>query len=104
MSLWRHRDFLKLWIGETVSVLGSQVTQLALPLAAAVMLHATPVQMGILGAADTAPFLLIALFAGAWVDRMHRRRVMIVADFGRALLLGVVPVAYLAGWLSLELL
>ena len=76
-SLWRSGDFLKLWAAETISVVGSQVTLLALPLTAALTLQATPAQMGLLAAAETAPFLLIGLPAGAWVDRLRRRPVMI---------------------------
>jgi hypothetical protein len=67
-SLWRNADFLKFWTGETVSLFGAKVTALALPLAAAVTLQATPVQMGILNAAQFAPYLLFTLFAGVLIS------------------------------------
>ena len=100
-SLWRQGDFRKLWAAETISVFGSQFTLLAIPLIAALTLQASPVEMGILAAVDTAPFLLIGLFAGVWVDRLRRRPVLIAADLGRALLLATIPLAALLGVLSL---
>jgi MFS family permease len=103
-TLWRHRDFLKLWTGQTVSVFGSQFTHLAVPLIAAMVLKASPAQMGVLSAVVTAPFLLIGLFAGVWVDRWRRRPVLISGDVGRALVLSAIPIAYLAGALSMPLL
>ncbi len=103
-GLWQHPDFLKLWSAETVSVFGSQITMLALPLTAVLVLGATPAQMGILGAVEMAPFLFISLFAGVWVDRWRLRPVMVIADLGRAGLLGSIPAAYAFGWLSIEYL
>jgi MFS family permease len=95
-GLWRNHNFLKLWSGSTISLFGSQVTFLALPFTAALLLHANAIQMGILSAANTVPFLLVSLFAGVWIDRMRRRPLLILADVGRALLLSSVPlVAYL---------
>jgi len=94
-GLWRQADFLKLWAGETISLLGSQVTLLAMPLLAAITLEATPIQMGILGTLQYIPWLLVGLPAGAWVDRMRRRPIMIAADVGRALLLALIPIAAL---------
>jgi MFS family permease len=94
VSLWRHCDFLRLWAGQTVSVFGSQVTQLALPLTAVLTLHATAFQMGLLSAAGMAPWLAFALFVGVWVDRSLRRRwILVAADLGRAAILFSVPVA-----------
>jgi len=93
-SLWRHPDFMKLWTAETVSQLGTQVTLLALPLTAIVILRATPFQVGLLGTLEFLPFLLVGLPAGVWVDRLRRRRILIVGDLGRALLLGSIPLAY----------
>src|SRR5437764_15146856 len=84
---WRHSDFLKLWGGQTISLVGSQVTVLALPLVAVLTLDAGPLQMGILGAAQFAPFLLLGLLAGVWVDRLRRRPILVWTDVGRALLL-----------------
>src|SRR3990170_2602213 len=88
-SLWRHGDFVRLWLAQTISVFGSGFTQLALPLIAATPLHATPAQMGSLNAAQFAPFLLLGLFVGIWVDRLRRRSVLIGGDVGRAVLLAM---------------
>lgn len=101
-GLWRHPGFLKLWVGQTISIFGSAITGLALPLAAVLLLDAGPAQMGLLGAADFAPFLLVGLFAGVWVDRLSRRRVLIAGDVGRALLLLTIPLAALLGALRME--
>jgi MFS family permease len=100
--LRRHRDFARLWAGETVSTFGSQVTELALPLAAVLTLAAGPLEMGVLTAAGTAPYLVVALPAGVWIDRLRRRRrLMILADLGRAALLASVPLAYALGVLGI---
>lgn len=99
--LLRHRDFRMLWGGETVSELGSQVSLLTIPLLAVGVLHATTFEMGLLTAASTAAFLVVGLPAGVWVDRVRRRRVMVVADLGRLVALGSVPVAYALGALTL---
>jgi predicted MFS family arabinose efflux permease len=88
-------------LGDTVSQFGSIVTNTAAPLLAALVLAATPFQMGLLGAADTAAFLLVGLPAGAWVDRMRRRPLMLSADLGRAVLLASIPVAWWFGVLTL---
>jgi MFS family permease len=92
-SLWRHRDFLLLWSGQSVSELGSAVSIVAFPLVAVVLLHASTFQVGLLSAAGTVPFLLIALPAGLVVDRIAKRRLMIACDIGRMLIMGSVPVA-----------
>ncbi len=97
-GLWRHTDFLKLWAGQTVSLFGSQVTLLALPLTAVLVLQATPEQMGFLGAAEFLPFLLLTLFAGVWVDRRRRRTLLIAADLGRAALLAALGMACAPLW------
>ena len=101
-GLLRHPDFLKLWTGQSVSLFGSQVTRLALPFTAILTLHATPAEMGILGAVQLAPFLLLGLFVGVWVDRLHRRPILIAADIGRALLLSVIPLMALTHTLRIE--
>jgi MFS family permease len=101
-GLWRHPDFVKLWTGQTISLFGTQISQLAIPLAAALVLNASPAQMGLLAAFEFAPFLLLSLFAGVWVDRMYRRPVLIVADVGRALLLGSIPAVGFLGLLRIE--
>ena len=92
-SLLQHRDFRLLWAGQTVSRVGTEVSVLALPLIAIQVLHATTFEVGSLTAVETLPFLLVGLPAGAWVDRLRRRRVLIVADVGRLLALGSIPVA-----------
>jgi MFS family permease len=94
------REFRKLWLGETVSLFGSQVTLLALPLTAILVLNASPFQMGVLGAVEFFPFLALTLLAGAWIDRVRRRGVLVMANAARALLIGSVPVAAALGWLS----
>jgi MFS family permease len=96
-SLWRHRDFMHLWAAETISQLGSQVTLLALPLAAILILDATAFQVGALSSIETAPFLLVGLPAGVWVDRLRRRPILIAGDLGRAVVLTSIPIAY---WLD----
>jgi MFS family permease len=103
-ALWRHTDFLKLWAGETVSLIGSQITTFALPLVAVLVLDATPVQVGMLNAAGFAPFLLLTLPAGVWIDRRRRRPIMIATNVGRALLLGLVPLLALLAQLRMEYL
>ena len=92
--LRRQPDFLKLWAAQSISQLGDQVTLLALPFVAVLTLDASAAEMGLLGAAQLAPHLFFSLFAGVWVERLQRRRrLMIVADVGRALLLVSVPLA-----------
>src|SRR5512147_1830836 len=91
--LWRQRNFLLLWSGQTISQLGSQVTTWALPLTAVLLLHASPAETGLLTAASIAPYIVAGLLAGAWVDRVRRRPLMIGADVGRALLLLSIPLA-----------
>jgi MFS family permease len=100
-GLWRHSDFLKLWSAETISVFGSQVGQLAVPLLAILVLDASAFEVAVLGAVLFLPFIFFALPAGVWVDRLPRRPVLIVSDFGRAALLGTIPVAYLFDALTL---
>ncbi len=101
-DLWHYPEFVKLWIGATISDLGSQVSFIALALTAAVYLHATPLALGFLAAARAIPPLLIGLAAGAWVDRLPRRPVLIAADLIRAALLVSVPAAAFVGWLRIE--
>jgi MFS family permease len=103
-GLWQHRDFMKLWLGQTVSQFGSHITGAALPFVAFLTLGATPLQLGILGALGSLPILLFGLFAGVWVDRLRRRPILILADLGRALILGTIPLAALLGVLQIELL
>jgi MFS family permease len=100
-GLWRHPDFLKLWAGETISLVGTQVTFLALPLTAVLVLGARPVEMGLLAAVSSAPYLLFGLIAGVWVDRLPRRPILVGANLGRGLLLGLVPASALLGLLAM---
>lgn len=103
-SLWRHPGFRNLWAAETVSAFGDQVTLLALPLLALTMLDASAGQMGILRAAQTAPILVVGLFAGVWVDRLRRRPVLVVTDIGRGLVLLTIPLAAWFDVVRIELL
>jgi MFS family permease len=96
-GLWANPDFAKLWAGKTISELGSGIGGTALPLVAVITLHATPAQMGLLGAIGAAPALLVGLPAGVWVDRIRRRPVLIAADLGRAAILATVPLAAVLG-------
>ena len=101
-SLWRHADFRKLWAGQTVSELGSVVTRTAVPLVALLVLGAGPFEMALLVVSASLAVLLVGLFAGAWVDRLRRRPLLIGADALRVLILGSIPIAYLAGVLHIE--
>lgn len=101
-GLWRHPDFRKLWAGQTISLFGSQITLLALPLVAVLTLHASPTQMGILRVFQTAPALLLGLFIGVWIDRVRRRPILLGADIGRALVLSVIPLVAALGVLRME--
>ncbi|HEY3209399.1 MAG TPA: MFS transporter [Actinomycetota bacterium] len=100
-SLWRHADFMKLWTGETISQLGTQVTLLALPLTAILILKASPFQVGLLGALEFLPFIVVGLPAGVWVDRLRRRPILIAGDLGRVLSLGSIPITYEMGLLHI---
>ena len=93
-SLVRQPDFLKLWTAETVSVFGSQISALAIPVVAVVILHAEALQVALLGTIEFLPFILFTLPAGAWVDRLRRRPIMIVGDLGRAAALASIPIVY----------
>jgi predicted MFS family arabinose efflux permease len=95
------REFRKLWIGQTVSAIGSSVTLLALPLTAALYLDATPEQMGFLTAAGWLPYLLFALFIGVWVDRLPRKPILVITDLARAAILVTIPIAAYLGVLSI---
>jgi MFS family permease len=94
-SLFRHRDFMLLWTGQSISEIGSSVTLIALPLTAVVILHATTLQVGLLTAASTISFLLVALPAGLVVDRVAKRGLMIACDVFRMLIIGSVALAAL---------
>lgn len=100
-GLWHHLDFRRLWIGETVSQFGTFVSQLALPLVAITVVHATTFQVGLLATFEMLAFLVVGLPAGAWVDRMRFRWVLIVNDVVRAVALGTIPLAQLLGVLTI---
>src|SRR3954452_6122092 len=100
-GLWSHPDFLKLWTGQTISEFGSQISNLAIPLLAAVSLHASPLQFSLLGVLEFMPFILFALPAGVWVDRLRRRRILIVGDASRAVLLALIPLLWALGVLEM---
>jgi MFS family permease len=93
-GLWQHTDFLKLWTGQSISEFGSQISQLAIPWLAAVGLHASPFEFSLLGVLGFLPFILFALPAGVWVDRLRRRQILIVGDAARAVLLTLIPVLW----------
>ena len=100
-SLRANRAFMLLWSAATVSVFGSFVTRIAIPFVAIETLAAGAIEVAILRVVELIAALLVGFVAGAWVDRLRRRKVMIVADVGRALLLGSIPVAAIGGWISL---
>jgi MFS family permease len=100
--LLRETAFRRYWGAQSVSLVGDQITSIALPLAAVLALHASPAEMGYLSALVWLPSLLFALHAGAWVDRRgHRRVTMIAADLGRAALVASIPVCSVLGVLTL---
>ena len=103
-SVWRDRDFVRYWAGQTVSQVGSQVTALALPLVALFQLGASSTAVGLLLAVEFVPYLLLTLPVGLLADRRRRRPLMIGADLGRAVLLALVPLGMLLDLLSLPLL
>jgi MFS family permease len=102
VTLLRDMTFRRFWIGQTVSLVGDQVSLFAVPLTAVLVLHANATQMGLLTAAGLLPSLLFSLAAGAAVDRHGQRRlVMLATDLGRALLMVTIPLSYLLGRLGL---
>jgi MFS family permease len=101
-SLWRHGDFQRLWTGQTISEFGSVVTRTAVPLVGLLVLGAGPREMAALVVAAAVAVLLVGLVAGAWVDRLPRRPVLIWTDIVRAILLFWIPVAYAFGLLRME--
>jgi predicted MFS family arabinose efflux permease len=104
LGVARDPDFARFWAAESISTIGSQFTAVALPLLAILTMGASPEAVGVLAAAGGLPHLLFGLFAGVWVDRTHRRPLMIAADIGRAVALACIPLASVLGFLSIELL
>src|SRR5688500_15685594 len=86
-GLWGNPEFVKLWTSMTITSFGAQVTNLALPLTAAVMLAATPMQMGVLVALETLPFALVSLHAGVLIDRVRKLPIVIASNIGRGIAL-----------------
>ncbi|MFL5672950.1 MAG: hypothetical protein ACJ77C_12740, partial [Chloroflexota bacterium] len=98
--LWRNSAFVRVWSAASISIFGSLVTRIALPLVAILVLGSGAIEVAILRGLDLGATLVFGLVAGAWVDRLRRRPVLIWADLGRAVLLGSVPVAFAFGVLS----
>ena len=103
-GVWRSHDFRTLWLSLTITHFGGQVTFLALPLTAALLLNATPLEMGILTAVEALPYTLFGLFTGVLIDRSRKLRLIILADVGRGLALMLVPIAAWLGFLSMPIL
>jgi MFS family permease len=99
-----NRSFAYFWVGQSISTLGSQVTAFAIPLLAALSLHATAQQMGFLRAAEFAPFLILTLPAGVWADLGIRKSLMIFSNLIRGVVIISVPVVIALGWVHLEVL
>ena len=99
--LFRHPDFMKLWAGETVSLFGTRMGDVAISFAAVIALKATPFQIGLLAAAGTVPTLVLSLFVGVWVDRLRRRPILIATDIARTIVLGTIPLSALFRTLSM---
>ena len=99
--LRRHGDYRRLWTAATISLFGTQISLIALPFIAAVLLHAEPFEVALLGTVEFLPFLLFTLPAGAWVDRLPRRLILVAGDLGRALSLLTIPIAWQLGELTM---
>jgi MFS family permease len=100
-SLFRHPNYLKLWTAATVSLFGTQVSLIAIPFIAAVLLNASPGEVGLLTTIEFLPFILFTLPAGVWVDRFPKRRILVIGDLGRAAMLISIPVAFALGGLTI---
>jgi MFS family permease len=100
-ALWHNRDFLAVWSASTISLFGSLITRTALPFAAIFLLGAGALEISLLRSAELIAGLFIGLVAGAWVDRLRRRPILIWADLGRAVLLASIPIAAVLGVLGL---
>jgi MFS family permease len=100
-DLLRDPVYRRLWTSILISSFGGQITLLAIPLTAAVLLHAAPLQMGLLTAAEIAPFVVFALPTGVWLDRVHKLPVYIMGEVSIACIVASVPLAWWLGWLSM---
>lgn len=103
-SLWGNPSFLRIWLANAIDDFGTQISGLAIPLTAAVTLGAGPFEMGMLAAAQRLPYFALGLLAGVLVDRRPRQPLMVTVNWGRAILLALVPMAALFGLLSMNLL
>ncbi len=99
--LWRNDAFVRVWTAATISIFGTLISRMALPLVAILTLDAGPIEVAVLRGAELGSLMLVGLVAGAWVDRLRRRPVLIWADLGRAVLIGSIPVAFAFGVLSI---
>ena len=99
--LWQNHAFVRVWSAASISIFGSLITRIALPLVAILTLGAGPIEVAVLRSIDLVAALFVGLVAGAWVDRLRRRPVLIWADLGRAILLGSIPVSFVLGTLVL---
>ena len=102
-TLWRNPAFQRVWAAATVSIFGSLITRVALPFVAIITLNADSIGVAMVRSMDLIAGLAVGLVAGAWVDRLRRRPVLVGADLGRAALLALIPIAAVGGWLSLPL-
>src|SRR2546430_11828576 len=100
VALWRNRDYVLLWSGQMISSVGTRVSMLAFPLLVLAITH-SPAQAGLIGAMRALPYALLILPAGALVDRWNRKRVMILCDIGRAIVLGSIPITLILGHLTI---
>src|SRR5512134_3250706 len=100
-DLLRDATYRRLWTSILISSFGGQVTMLALPLTAAVLLHATPTQMGLLTSMEIVPFVLFSLPSGVWLDRVRKLPVYVVGETAIAFTLASVPLAWWLGWLAM---
>ncbi len=100
-SVLRNPDFVRLWTAATISQFGTQISLLALPLVAVVLLEASPFEVALLGTVEFLPFILFSLPAGAWVDRLRRRPILILGDLGRAVALATIPAAFVLDVLTI---
>jgi MFS family permease len=100
-NAFRRPDFVKLWTAATISLFGTQITFIAIPVIAVLILQASPFEVALIGTLEFLPFLLFTLPAGVWVDRLPRRLILIVGDVGRAVVLATIPIAYLLDVLTI---
>jgi MFS family permease len=101
LGLLRQPDYAKYWTASTISLFGTQVSQIAIPVIAVLLLKVSPFEVGLLATVEFLPWILFTLPAGVWVDRMPRRRILITGDLGRAVMLATIPIAYAAGVLTI---